>query len=89
MVTPPILIVLFTIYVNAIDRSTVLFDIDGFQLLGVDIGWYGIAGFIALLSGPLLYPLFRACYGGPDIPSREAGNRAIAIAESEAAEDAA
>jgi len=26
-------------------------------LLGVEIGWYGIAGLTALLSGPLLYPL--------------------------------
>ncbi|MGH8033935.1 MAG: APC family permease [Lysobacterales bacterium] len=83
MVIPPILIVLFTLYVNAIDRSTILFGFDGFQLFGVNIGWYGIAGFLALLSGPLLYPLLRAMYGGPATPSAEAGNHDIALAEAE------
>ena len=53
------------------------------------MGWYGIAGFAALFSGPVLYYLFRAIYGGPSTPSREAGDAAIAIAEAEAAEDAA
>ncbi len=53
------------------------------------MGWYGIAGFAALLSGPVLYYLFRAIYGGPSTPSRGAGDAAIAIAEAEAAEDAA
>ena len=48
MVIPPILIVIFTIYVNAIDRSTELFGVTGFKLLGQDVGWYGIAGFLAL-----------------------------------------
>jgi amino acid transporter len=89
MVIPPILIVLFTIYVNAIDRSTEIFGFTGFSLLGVDVGWYGIAGFIALISGPVLYYVFRAIYGGPGAPSREAGNEALALAEAEAAEDAA
>ncbi len=89
MVIPPILIVAFTIYVNAIDRSTELFGVTGFRLLGQDVGWYGIAGFAALFSGPVLYYLFRAIYGGPSTPAREAGDAAIAIAEAEAAEDAA
>ena len=88
MVVPPILIVAFTIYVNAIDRSTELFGTTGFKLLGQDVGWYGIAGFAALFSGPVLYYLFRAIYGGPSTPAREAGDAAIAIAEAEAAEDA-
>jgi hypothetical protein len=70
-----------------IDRSTVLFNFDGFRLLGVDIGWYGIAGFLALASGPLLYPLLRARYGGPRRPFSEAGNAEIELAEAEAAED--
>jgi amino acid transporter len=88
MVIPPILIVIFTIYVNAIDRSTELLGSTGFRLLGVDVGWYGIAGSIALLSGPVLYYVFRAIYGGPATPSSEAGNEALALAEAEAAEDA-
>lgn len=58
-------------------------------LLGENVGRYGIAGFAALLSGPVLYSVFRAVYGGPSMPSREAGDAAIAIAEAEAAEDAA
>ena len=89
MVVPPILIVLFTVYVNAIDRSTEIFGFTGFRLLGVDVGSYGIAGFAALFSGPVLYSIFRAVYGGPGNPSREAGNEALAPAEAEAAADAA
>jgi amino acid transporter len=89
MVIPPIAIVVFTIYVNAIDRSTELLGVTGFTLLGQDVGWYGIAGFAALFSGPVLYYVFRAIYGGPGTSSREAGDDAIAIAEAEAAEDAA
>jgi amino acid transporter len=89
MVIPPILIVAFTIYVNAIDRSTELFGVTGFKLFGQDVGWYGIAGFAALFSGPVLYYVFRVIYGGPSTPPREAGDAAIAIAEAEAAEDAA
>ncbi|HQH21820.1 MAG TPA: APC family permease [Thermoleophilia bacterium] len=89
MVVPPILIVIFTIYVNVIDRSTELFGISGFSLFGQDVGWYGIAGFAALLSGLVLYYVFRAVYGGPGSPSSEAGKEAIALAEAEAAEDSA
>jgi amino acid transporter len=88
MVIPPIAIVLFTIYVNAIDRSTTIFGITGFKFLGLDVGWYGIAGFIALVSGFVLYPIFRGVFGGPAGPSSEAGNDALALAEAEAAEDA-
>jgi amino acid transporter len=89
MVIPPILIVIFTIYVNAIDRSTTIFGFTGFRFLGIDVGWYGIAGFAALLSGPVLYYVFRAVYGGPSNPSSEAGDEALALAEAEAAADAA
>jgi amino acid transporter len=88
MVVPPIAIVFFTIYVNATDRSTELLGTTGFRVLGVDVGWYGIAGFAALFSGPVLYYVFRAIYGGPGTRSWEAGDEAIALAEAEAAEDA-
>lgn len=44
--------------------------------------------FAALFSGPVLYYVFRAIYGGPSTPAREAGDAAIAIAEAEAAEGA-
>ena len=88
MIIPPIAIVLFTIYVNAIDTSTEIFGIKEFKLLGVTVGWYGVAGFIALISGPVLYPIFRKVFGGPAGPSSEAGNEALALAEAEAAEDA-
>jgi len=88
MVVPPIAIVFFTIYVNATDRSTELLGTTGFHLLGVDVGWYGMAGFAALFSGPVPYYVFRAIYGGPRTRSNEAGDDAIALAEAEAAEDA-
>ena len=86
MVIPPIAIVAFTIYVNAIDRSTEIFGFTGFSVGGVNVGWYGIAGFVALLSGPVLYYVFRALYGGPRGPSSEAGDAAVALAEAEARE---
>ncbi len=37
----------------------------------------------------MLYSVFRAVYGGPGTPSSTAGDEAIAVAEAEAAEDAA
>ena len=39
------------------DQSVVLWGLDRFNLLGLEIGWYGIAGLVALLSGPILYSL--------------------------------
>jgi hypothetical protein len=39
------------------DHSVTLWGLDRVNLLGLEIGWYGIAGLAALLSGPLLYPL--------------------------------
>lgn len=58
------------------------------RFLGVDVGWYGIAGSIALVSGPVLYPIFRSVFGRPAGPSSEAGNEALALAEAEAVEAA-
>jgi len=85
MVIPPILVVMVLIYVNTIDRSTEIFGTTGFSVFGLDVGWYGIAGLLALLSGPPVYALCKSVYGGPNSPSSEAGNEAIAIAEAEAA----
>jgi amino acid transporter len=84
MVTPPILIVLIVFYLNAVDHSLVVFGRDGLEVFGVNVGWIGIAGAIALLSGPLLYPLLRARYGGPTSPSATAGDHYIALAAAEA-----
>ena len=91
LVVPPILIVFFTIYVNAIDRSTEVFGVTGFRLLGVDVGWYGIGGFIALASGPVCYFVFRRVFGGPTTPAALAGDdelAALAAAGDEAGEAA-
>lgn len=87
MIAPPILIVIFTIYVNAIDRSTTIFGITGFRLLSLDVGWYGIAGCIALLSGPVCYLVFRRVFGGPGTPASQAGDADLLLAEQEAADD--
>jgi amino acid transporter len=89
MVTPPIAIVAFTIYVNAIDRSTSIFGHTGFKMLGLDVGWYGIGGFIALVSGPIVYWVAKAVTGGPQTDPATAGDAELAIAEAEAAADAA
>jgi hypothetical protein len=87
MVVPPILIVLFTIYVNAVDRSTEILGVTGFRLLGVDVGWYGIGGFLAIASGPVCYFAFRRAFGGPATPAAQAGDEELA-APAAAAGDA-
>ena len=74
MVIPPIALVLLTLYLTAIDRSVVVAGSDGFSIFGMDLGWYGIAGFAALLSGPLLYPVMKKRYGGRVHPP-EAANK--------------
>jgi hypothetical protein len=52
--------------------------------------WAGLAAVSSrLLSGPVLYSLIRSIYGGPSTPALEVGDAAIAVAESETAEDAA
>jgi amino acid transporter len=88
MIVSPILIVVFTIYVNAIDRSTKIFGITGFKAFGVNVGWYGIGGFIALVSGPVCYVVFRRVFGGPSTPSREAGDDELLLAAADAVRDA-
>jgi len=85
MIVPPILVVVFTIYVNAIYRGTSIFGLSSFDLLGLHVGWYGIGGLLALASGPVCYVVFRQVFGGPSTPSHEAGNDELALAEAEAA----
>ncbi|MBT5889983.1 MAG: APC family permease, partial [Halieaceae bacterium] len=74
LMIPPLCLVVFMLYMTLFDRSVSLFGSQGVTLFGQDIGWYGLAGLLALLSGPLLYPLLRHRYGGPAIPCHEAGN---------------
>ena len=90
MVVPPILIVIFTIYVNAIDRSTELLRLRPASGCSASTS----AGTASPVSSRCsrarcCYYVFRAIYGGPATPSSEAGNEALALAEAEAAEDAA
>lgn len=86
MIIPPIGLVLFLIYVSSIDRSTEILGTTGFSLSNFEVGWYGIAGFLALLSGPVVYTICRSVYGGPSSPHCQAGDEAIAIAKAEAEE---
>jgi len=83
MVTPPILIAIVLLYVTLIDRSVAVFGFSGFNLAGLDVGWYGIGGVLAMLSGPVLYSVFRRACGGPSTPSQTAGDEWIAVAEEE------
>ena len=54
---PPLCLIAFMVSITITDQSVELWGLDRFNLLGIGIGWYGIAGLVALLSGPLLYPL--------------------------------
>jgi amino acid transporter len=57
------------------------------RLLGLDVGWYGIAGSVALLSGPVCYVIFRRVFGGPSTPPSEAGNDELRLAAVDAVDD--
>ena len=57
LIIPPLCLIAFMISITITDQSVELWGLDRFNLLGIGIGWYGIAGLVALLSGPLLYPL--------------------------------
>ena len=57
LIVPPLCLIAFMMSITITDHSVSLWGLDRFNLLGVEIGWYGIAGLVALLSGPLLYPL--------------------------------
>jgi len=86
---PPILVVIFTIYVNAIYRGTSIFGLSSFNLLGLHVGWYGMGGLIALASGPVCYLMFRRVFGGPATPSSQAGDEELLLAAADAADGGA
>ena len=57
LIIPPLCLIAFMMSITITDHSVSLWGLDRFNLLGLEVGWYGIAGLMALLSGPLLYPL--------------------------------
>ena len=57
VIVPPLCLIAFMMSITITDQSVSLWGLDRFNLLGLEIGWYGIAGLVALLSGPVLYPL--------------------------------
>ena len=57
LIVPPLCLIAFMMSITITDQSVILWGLDRFNLLGLEIGWYGIAGLVALLSGPVLYPL--------------------------------
>ena len=63
-------------------------NISGVKMIALSSTLFSIL-ILATFSGPALYYVFRAIYGGPGNPSSEAGNEALALAEAELAEDAA
>ena len=57
LIVPPLCLIAFMMSITITDQSVALWGLDRFNLLGLEIGWHGIAGLVALLSGPVLYPL--------------------------------
>jgi len=57
LIMPPLCLIAFMMSITITDHSMSLWGLDRFNLLGLEIGWYGIAGLMALLSGPALYPM--------------------------------
>ena len=68
LVLPPLALITFMIAITMVDHSVTLFGRDRFDVLGIEIGWYGLAGLIAILSGPLLYPVFHRRFQRQDLP---------------------
>jgi len=62
LILPPMALITFMIAITVVDQSMVLWGRDRFNVMGLEIGWYGLAGLIAILSGPVLYPLLRRRY---------------------------
>jgi amino acid transporter len=62
LILPPMALIIFMIAITLVDHSLTLWGRDRFEFLGIEIGWYGLAGLIAILSGPLFYPLFHRRY---------------------------
>ena len=66
IVLPPMALIMLMIGITLTDHSVMLWGRDRFGFIGIEIGWYGLAGLIAILSGPLLYPvLYRRYHRGP------------------------
>jgi amino acid transporter len=59
LVFPALCLIAFMIWITLTDHSVTAWGLNRFELFGMHIGWYGLAGLLAILSGPLLYPIFR------------------------------
>ena len=59
LVFPAVCLIAFMIWITLTDHSVTAWGLNRFELFGMYIGWYGLAGLLAILSGPLLYPIFR------------------------------
>ncbi len=73
LIMPPLALVVLMLYVTTTDQTLSLLGSQGIIFNGLNIGWYGIASGIALLSGPVFYPLLKKRYGGPASPFNKAG----------------
>lgn len=62
IVLPPMALIMLMIAITLTDHSVTLWGRDRFGFMGIEIGWYGLAGLIAILSGPLLYPVLYRRY---------------------------
>ena len=59
LVFPAVCLIVFMIWITLTDYGVTAWGLNRFELFGMHIGWYGLAGLLAILSGPLLYPIFR------------------------------
>lgn len=59
LVLPALGLIGLILYVTSQDRSLSFLGMDSLGMLGLDIGWYGIAGIAALTSGPVVYGMLK------------------------------
>jgi len=61
---PAVFIALVTLWSNAVDTSTTVFNMESVKIGGLTLGWYGIGGLLAMVAGPIAYVIFKTTLGG-------------------------
>ncbi|MBM13502.1 MAG: hypothetical protein CME57_02905 [Halieaceae bacterium] len=59
LVLPAVCLIIFMIWITLTDQSVTVWGLHKFEVFGIHIGWYGLSGLLGIISGPVLYTIFR------------------------------
>ena len=59
LVLPAVCLIIFMIWITLTDQSVTVWGLKKFEVFGIHIGWYGLSGLLGIISGPVLYTIFR------------------------------